>query len=241
MRLGDGTTTTTSTPSETSTTAGEPGMKDWIRAITQAMRSPLTAVAGFLELSDERWDELSDEERRRHIAICRAQTGRAVRLLERVELIGTLGGTGATAARQPAGLTEVVGRIVDEVSPALGVRIEVPDRLSVAVQPSHLELMVDDIVSTAARLGARSATLQASQRDDRVDVGMDTDVPANPDRRAVFGPPGIHALLGGDRGVCNLWFLGRVAELNGGSAFYGPTARGGSRWGVTLPAAARPR
>ena len=220
--------------STTRTDPADGGISDWTRAMAEALRSPLTAITGFLELIDEQWDELSDDQRRRHVATSRAHAARAVRVLERADLIGSLGtrcGPGTATAVDVA-----VQRIVVSAPSSLRLDPQVPSDLWVVASDGHVELMVDDMVATAARLGARAAVLRAIRREDRVELGIETQLPLEHDRHRVFGPPPVRGLLGVGGTGCNLWFLGRVAELNGGSAFYGPTPRGGSRWGVTLRA-----
>jgi signal transduction histidine kinase len=218
---------------------------DYIRMLSHDLRTPLTAVSGYAQLLEKRWDRLSDEHRNEFVtAVSRATD----RMLEQViEILG--------AARANRDLSVDCRRVdlTDVVSdPVAALRatsdrhdIEVviePAAAHVVADPARLTEVVENLLSNAVKYSPDGGAIvvTASRLADRVELAV-TDhgigLPAT-GRERLFQRFGR---LEPDRGIpghgIGLYVVRCLVERMGGQVTADNAEHGGAVFTVTLPAA----
>lgn len=126
---------------------------NFINSISHDLRTPAASIQGFAQLLlDER---LTDETQRetifRQISDC-AQTlqGMVEDLLE----TGRLGSGAVKLSHSPVAVAATVGKLVDHIRPVLqgrSVTLELPDDLTVSVDPGAFERIMSNLLTNAAK------------------------------------------------------------------------------------------
>lgn len=137
---------------------------DLLSMASHELRTPLTPIMGFLELLESRGDNLR-EEQRRTIRSMRSNTQRMLRLVE--DLLVVSRATAQVLASRPENLPadDVVRSVLDELDEVLP-RVDLAlDGCRLDVDPQHLQQILINLLTNAAKYGHPPITISARAGD----------------------------------------------------------------------------
>lgn len=225
----------------TETKEAEDALRNFISVASHEFRSPITSIAGFAETMLEQWEQLDDEAKRRFVEVIDRQAGHLSRLVTNLLSLSWIEGERATN-RTPTTVRDAVLLAVEVVGDmAEDVELDVPDHLRVLVDPDHLVEMLVNYIGNALKYGRHPIRVTSTDRGRDVDVVVLDRGPGVPPRFV----PKLFQQFSRDRGTehsqpgsgLGLSIVAGLARRNHGSAWYRPDPEGGSRFGLTLPAA----
>ena len=213
-------------------------LKDFAAALSHEFKTPLAGIAGAVELLEDHYPSMSNDERRRFLSNISADTARLSQLVRRLlDLaradMATPESGAATAIDEPA------GRLADALS-VEGFKVNVAlatDLPEVSVPTATLETLLAILIENSRQAGASAVTIAGRRDGDDVILSISDNGPgiAPADLARIFEP----------------FFTGRRAE--GGTGLGLPIARsllaaargeivaihadGGARFDVRLPVA----
>ncbi len=218
----------------------EQALRDFVSSASHEFRTPLFAIAGFAETLETQWEALPEGDRQRYIEIIHRQARRLSRLSDDLLTIARLDGE----AIAPLPVRTLVRLTIERALDMAGepaVELDVPDRLACMVDPDHLEEILINLVTNAAKYGAAPFVVRAEQVGERVElrvVDHGDGVPAafRPRLFERFSRDRVSARKAAGTGLGLAIVRGLVAR-NGGTIAYEETEGGGATFVVRLPAA----
>ncbi|MFT4085436.1 MAG: HAMP domain-containing sensor histidine kinase [Nocardioides sp.] len=223
---------------------------DLVATVSHELRSPLTGVKGFVQALLNRWDKLSDDQKKLMLATVAADADRLSRLIVELLDVARIDTGRLQLYPRPADPTLLVGRVVESVrtTTARSLRFEPPDeRLEIWADPDKFTQVVTNLVENAVRHGDGeiAVTLAAEPRGEageepavRLAVQDQGDgIPAEL-RRQVF----TKFWKGGARGGSGLglYIVGGLTRAHGGTVTIDDASGGGARITVRWPSQAHP-
>jgi signal transduction histidine kinase len=209
---------------------------DLTNELAHELATPLVVIAGFTDMLEGRWADLTDSVRRDLVHRIGRQARRLQRMLRRILLASD---ATSPAALEPVPLWEVaLAHLPDLGVP--GVEIDCPHDLQVLADPTHVDEIVVNLVENAAKYGAPPILVQARRRGDTVELSVCDQGPGVP---ASFVPrvfdryTRAEAARSRPGAGLGLNLVARLAEASGGHVRYEPNTPHGARFVVTLPAA----
>jgi len=185
-------------------------LRDFAAAVSHEFKTPLAGIAGAVELLEDHYPSMSNDERRRFLSNISADTARLSQLVRRLlDLaradMATPESGAATAIAEPA------RRLADAPS-AEGFKVNVelaPNLPEVSVPTASLETLLSILIENSRQAGASAVTIAGRRDGDDVILSISDDGPgiAPADLARVFEP----------------FFTGRRAE--GGTGLGLPIAR----------------
>jgi signal transduction histidine kinase len=130
--------------------------RDLFLAVTgHELRTPVTVIKGYANTLVDRWDALTETERRQAAAVISQRAGELARLVDRL-LTASIGGqaVGLTLRSVPFDLRETLVRAVSELPTGLrqAIRVEFQGRLPLAYgDPGSLASILGELVTNAVR------------------------------------------------------------------------------------------
>ena len=213
---------------------------DLVATVAHELRSPLTAVKGFVQALLNRWDKLSDDQRKLMLPPVNADADRLARLIAELLDVARID-TGRLQLYPRESSAEVlVRRVVDsiEAGTSRGIRLEVEDGLpEVFADPDKLTQVVTNLVENAIRHGQGQVAvrLDASESLDGVRITVDDEGDGIPVelRRRVF----TKFWTTGDSGGSGLgmYIVGGLTRAHGGWVTIDDAPGGGARVIVDWP------
>ena len=213
---------------------------DLVAMVAHELRSPLTGVKGFVQALLNRWDKLTDDQRKLMLTTVNADADRLARLIAELLDVARID-TGRLQLYPRESSAEVlVARVVDsiEAGTAREVRLEVADGLpAVFADPDKFTQVVTNLVENAIRHGQGqvSVRLAASDALDGVRITVDDEGDGIPVelRRRVF----TKFWTTGDSGGTGLgmYIVGGLARAHGGWVTIDDAPGGGARVMVDWP------
>ena len=213
---------------------------DLVATVAHELRSPLTGVKGFVQALLNRWDKLSDDQRKLMLTTVNADADRLARLIAELLDVARID-TGRLQLYPRESSAEVlVRRVVDsiEAGTSRGIRLEVEDGLpEVFADPDKLTQVVTNLVENAIRHGQGqvSVRLARSESLDGVRITVDDEGDGIPTelRRRVF----TKFWTTGDSGGSGLgmYIVGGLARAHGGWVTIDDAPGGGARVHVDWP------
>lgn len=211
--------------------------------VSHDLRAPLTAIQGFLELLDQRWDDLDTEQARDFLQRSRARAMQMQQML--VDLLDASRHDHGDASPRPRDLA--VADVLRETAQGLrgaGHDVVVAEASGhVRADPDHLDRIIANLVDNAHKYGAPPVVLSARQDGPYVHVRVRDHGPGVPPD---FVPQLFRAFAQAeptapaDGGIgLGLSIVQQLTQDNGGTVAYEPLADGAC-FVVTLPAADRP-
>jgi len=211
---------------------------DFVSVASHELRTPLTSVLGFASTLRHRWPELDEAERREFVGLIEEQGTRLARLV--TDLLDLSRIEAGTTPVRPAhvGVRAAAEQAVAAVAADSPIAIRCDDALDVRVDPTHLDQMLVNYLSNALRYGAPPIEVEAVRTRGSVEIRVrDAGDGVAPDLVPRLFEKFVEGGSTDGRGTgLGLAIVHGLAELNGGSAWYEPGARGAT-FCLRLPAA----
>ena len=226
---------------------------DLVATVAHELRSPLTGVKGFVQAMLNRWDKLSDDQKKLMLTTVAADSDRLSRLIAELLDVARIDTGRLQLSPRPSDAAVLVRRIVDSVTAgtARPVQLDVTEPLpTIHADPDKFTQVVTNLVENGMRHGEGEvrvslAPLKATGHDQADGQPADGVLITVEDqgegiavelRRQVF----TKFWKGGARGGSGLglYLVGGLVKAHGGTVTIGDADNGGARISVTWPSAA---
>lgn len=219
---------------------------DLVSRISHELRTPLTSLEGFLEVLTEHWQDLGDDGRRELLDASRRGSRRLSRLVANLMVwagIESRTTTPLDPAAPPVDPIEALRDVLADI-PVDDVVLEVDDDVSVAADADDVRTILANLLSNAVLYGAPPVAVTIRRLADHVELVVTDAGPGLPDEfRTEMWEPFAQASAGIQRTAkglgMGLAIVRSLAATNGGTVAYDDLPGGGTRFTVTLTAAAR--
>jgi signal transduction histidine kinase len=210
---------------------------NFVAVASHELRTPTASVYGVLATLDERWEDLSEEQKRTLSASGHEQAERLRLLLEQLLDLSRLDSRVTTIEPKPIVMRSLIGELVAQAygtrAPE-GVQLEIPDTLAAVADPVVIERVVSNLLVNASRYGRPPVVVSAEQRDQHLRIAVEDNGPGIPNglehrlfERFERGPEAKGSGLG-------LSIARAYARAHGGDVVYMP-GRSGARFELVLP------
>jgi signal transduction histidine kinase len=213
---------------------------DLVATVAHELRSPLTGVKGFVQALLNRWDKLSDDQRKLMLLTVSADADRLARLIAELLDVARID-TGRLQLYPRESSAEVlVGRVVDsiEAGTARSISLEVEDDLpEVFADPDKFTQVVTNLVENAIRHGQGQVSVRLAAQPSLPGVRITVDdegdgIPAEM-RRRVFTKFWTTGESGGSG--LGMYIVGGLSRAHGGRVTIEDAPGGGARVMVDWP------
>jgi signal transduction histidine kinase len=215
---------------------------DLVATVAHELRSPLTGVKGFVQALLNRWDQLSDDQRKLMLTTVNADADRLVRLI--AELLDVARIDTGRLSIYPRGVDPnlLAGRVVASVQAATSRHVELEpaaEQLLVHADPDKFSQVVTNLVENAVRHGEGTVRVSLLRLEDgewpgvRVLVDDEGEGIAEGIRRRVFTKFWTGG-TGGGSGL-GMYIVGGLTRAHGGSVTISESPAGGARVAVDWP------
>ena len=222
---------------------------DLVATVAHELRSPLTGVKGFVQAMLNRWDKLTDEQKKLMLTTVSADSDRLSRLIAELLDVARIDTGRLQLYPRPCDAVTLVRRVVESVAAgtARDIDLALPDgveEIEVLADPDKLTQVVTNLVENAVRHGegqvvvALGIATSGEQGDTPCATITVTDegegIPAEL-RRRVF----TKFWKGGARGGSGLglYLVGGLVKAHGGHVTIDDAPGGGARIAVGWPLA----
>lgn len=222
-------------------------MGSFVDLVVHELRSPLTVIAGYVDLIRSEGEEL-DPLRARAIGIVASKVGEMQRLVDELVLSARLSSGQVATAAAPVDLGEAVIKAIERAEPRgrmLDAQLSAdipPTPVRVACDPSHVDHILDNLINNALSYGGQSPLVAVSVEGDQPQVIVADSGPgisADLHERVFDRFFRIHPLMGHAGSGLGLFISRKLAERAGGTLEIDYSEPGkGSRFALKLPAAA---
>jgi signal transduction histidine kinase len=199
--------------------------EQFVANVSHELRTPLTSTIGFLRTLERDDFPGDDSERRRFLAIARAEAERLGRLVEDLLEFARLGRDTLPLRIRPIGVAEVVRRAARGLTPANGrlIRVEVAEDLVAQADEDRLLQIVSNLLVNALAHGHGAVTLRGFEDNGRVVLEVSDEGPGMPSERAaeLFLPFARASESSSGTGL-GLAIARALTEAHGGSLTYRP-------------------
>ncbi len=216
---------------------------DLVATVAHELRSPLTGVKGFVQAMLNRWDRLTDEQKKLMLTTVHADSDRLSRLIAELLDVARIDTGRLSLQQRPGDAAVLVGRVVESVSAgsARPVALDAPDDLPrVLADPDKFTQVVTNVLENALRHGGGDVTVTLSRLETehpgvRIVVEDEGDGIPEEMRRRVF----TKFWTGGARGGSGLglYLVQGLTRAHGGTVTLGDADGGGARVTIDWPAA----
>ncbi|HSF35176.1 MAG TPA: ATP-binding protein [Nocardioides sp.] len=213
---------------------------DLVATVAHELRSPLTGVKGFVQALLNRWDKLTDDQRKLMLTTVNADADRLSRLIAELLDVARIDTGRLQLYPREVSAEVLVRRVVDsiEAGTARGISLEVePDLPEVFADPDKFTQVVTNLVENAVRHGLGQVRVRLARSEDldgvRITVDDEGDgIPAEL-RRRVF----TKFWTTGDSGGSGLgmYIVGGLSRAHGGWVTIDDAPGGGARVMVDWP------
>jgi signal transduction histidine kinase len=223
-------------------------LRDAVTSLSHDLRTPLTALGGYLETLSMGGDQLSAEERNEYLDLAIAQQQRLARLVRAQFDLALLESGTFPVDRQLASLSDLVsdvGAMFMATAQAAQVVLNIDGPSSgifANVDVALMQRLLDNLLSNAIRHTPAGGNVLVSMVEEASQVIMsvrDTGTGiSGPDLDRVFSPyfrSGRRATLGNDGTGLGLAIAKRIVELHGGKIRVMSAIGQGSVFECTLP------
>lgn len=217
---------------------------DLVATVAHELRSPLTGVKGFVQTLLNRWDRLSEDQRKLMLTTVNADADRLSRLIAELLDVARIDTGRLQLYPRPVDAFTLIGRVADSVraSTSRTIRVDLPTDLpSINADPDKFMQVITNLVENGVRHGegvvlVTAAVVTEAGGDGVVVTVEDEGEGIAPDlRRRVF----TKFWTGGARGGSGLglYIVHGLTKAHGGTVVIDDAARGGARITVTWPVA----
>ena len=215
---------------------------DLVATVAHELRSPLTGVKGFVQAILNRWDRLSDEQKKLMLRTVNADAERLTGLIAELLDVARLDTGRLSLSPRPADPALLVGRVVDSASAATSRVIELdspPGLPTVYADPDKFTQVITNLVENAIRHGDGAVRVRVRHlpggEPPTVQVAVEDEGGGIPQemRRRVFTKFWRHG-SGGGTGL-GMYLVHGLVRAHGGQVGIGDAPGGGARVTVTWP------
>ena len=211
---------------------------DLVATVAHELRSPLTGVKGFVQALLNRWDKLSDDQRKLMLETVNADADRLARLIAELLDVARIDTGRLQLYPRETSAEVLVRRVVDSIEAGTSreVSLEVQDDLpEVFADPDKLTQVVTNLVENAVRHGQGQVCVRLATSDIGVRITVDDEGEGIPVelRRRVF----TKFWTTGDSGGSGLgmYIVGGLTRAHGGWVTIDDAPGGGARVMVDWP------
>jgi signal transduction histidine kinase len=217
---------------------------DLVATVAHELRSPLTGVKGFVQAMLNRWDKLTDEQKKLMLTTVNADADRLSRLIAELLDVARIDTGRLSLYPRPSDTAVLVGRVVDSVSAGTHRRIdlETEEKLpEIFVDPDKFTQVITNLIENAVRHGEGRVHVHASPMPPgsdfegvRLVVDDEGDGIPHEIRRRVFTKFWKHGARGGSG--LGMYIVNGLVRAHGGSVEIGDSPAGGARVTLDWPA-----
>ncbi|MGZ5399621.1 MAG: ATP-binding protein [Nocardioides sp.] len=221
---------------------------DLVATVAHELRSPLTGVKGFVQAMLNRWDRLTDEQKKLMLTTVHADADRLSRLIAELLDVARIDTGRLSLHPRPSDAAVLAGRVVDSVAAGTARPLEydaAPDLPRIAADPDKFTQVVTNLVENAVRHGSGVVrisleTLAAEAEHPGVRLTVEDEGTGIPEdmRRRVFTKFWTSGARGGSG--LGLYLVHGLTRAHGGTVTIGSADSGGARICVDWPAATAP-
>ncbi len=217
---------------------------DLVATVAHELRSPLTGVKGFVQALLNRWDKLSDEQRKLMLTTVNADADRLVRLIAELLDVARIDTGRLSLYRRPTNAVTLAQRVVDSVGAGTSRVIELatsPDGLpEIFADPDKFTQVITNLVENAVRHGRGRVQVSLASHDGDdghagVRICVDDEGEGIPKemRNRVFTKFWKHGASGGSG--LGMYIVGGLTRAHGGRVTVTDAPNGGARVMIDWP------
>lgn len=221
---------------------------DLVATVAHELRSPLTGVKGFVQAMLNRWDRLTDDQKRLMLQTVSADSDRLSRLIAELLDVARIDTGRLQLYPRPCDAGTLMQRIVDSVgaSTARRVSLAVDDGVpEVLADPDKFTQVFMNLVENGVRHGEGEVSVRVRSLRPGDDPALAEGVTVVVDDEGEGIPVDLRRRVftkfwkGGARGGSGLglYIVGGLTKAHGGTVTIGDAPGGGARITVTWPAA----
>jgi len=217
---------------------------DLVATVAHELRSPLTGVKGFVQALLNRWDKLTDEQKKLMLTTVNSDADRLSRLIAELLDVARIDTGRLSLYPRPSDTAVLVGRVVDSVGAGTHRRIdlETEEKLpEIFVDPDKFTQVITNLIENAVRHGEGRVHVHASAMPSgsdfegvRLVVDDEGDGIPHEIRRRVFTKFWKHGARGGSG--LGMYIVNGLVRAHGGSVEIGDSPAGGARVTLDWPA-----
>ncbi|MGH3348631.1 MAG: ATP-binding protein [Nocardioides sp.] len=223
---------------------------DLVATVAHELRSPLTGVKGFVQAMLNRWDKLTDEQKKLMLTTVHADSDRLSRLIAELLDVARIDTGRLSLHTRPCDADQLVGKVVESVQAgtARPIRYDAEDGLpQIGADPDKFTQVVTNLVENAVRHGEGTVTVtltaltaltgsiaDAERPGIRLVVEDEGDGIPDELRRRVFTKFWTSGVRGGSG--LGMYLVNGLTRAQGGSIVLGDAESGGARVVVEWPA-----
>jgi len=216
---------------------------DLVATVAHELRSPLTGVKGFVQALINRWDKLSDEQKKLMLTTVHSDSDRLSRLIAELLDVARIDTGRLSLYPRPSDVEILVRRVVDSVQESTSriVTMEVEGELpEVMVDPDKFTQVVTNLIENGVRHGEGTVTVTLSEMPGWADfpgVHMTVDDQgegiAEEIRQRVFTKFWKHGARGGSG--LGMYLVNGLVKAHGGMLDIDDAPGGGARIAIAWP------
>lgn len=214
----------------------------FVAVASHELRTPLTSVGGFATTLLARWEQFSDEDRRRFVGTIEQEAGRLHRLVEDLLTVSRIESGAAPAPSEPVDVGAVAREVIEQLGLGDDTTLTLRGTTIAWASPDHVRRIALNLLENARRYGRPPLHVrtEADAHEVHLRVCDSGDGVAEEFRPYLFerftqdpSRRGHHRGSG-----LGLAIVKGLAETAGGQAWFEPNEPAGSRFCVRLPRAA---
>jgi signal transduction histidine kinase len=216
---------------------------DLVATVAHELRSPLTGVKGFVQALLNRWDKLSDEQKKLMLTTVHSDSDRLSRLIAELLDVARIDTGRLSLYPRPCDVEVLVRRVVSSVqeSTSRTITMEVDGALpEVMVDPDKFTQVVTNLIENGVRHGEGTVTVSLSEMPGWADfpgVHMTVDDQgegiAEEIRQRVFTKFWKHGARGGSG--LGMYLVNGLVKAHGGMLDIDDAPGGGARIAIAWP------
>jgi signal transduction histidine kinase len=216
---------------------------DLVATVAHELRSPLTGVKGFVQAMLNRWDKLSDDQKKLMLTTVNADADRLSRLIAELLDVARIDTGRLSLHPRPSETGVLVSRVVESVSAGTHRQIDLDladDLPEIFVDPDKFTQVITNLIENAVRHGdgrvhVHAERMPAGAEFDGVHLVVDDegDGIAHEIRQRVFTKFWKHGSRGGSG--LGMYIVNGLVRAHGGSVEIADSPSGGARVILSWP------
>jgi PAS domain S-box-containing protein len=217
-------------------------LADFMAMLTHDVRQPLSNIVGLTELLLEEWPESGDDDKYRDVQRVNAAGHRAGDLVTDILTLAQLDAGALRARPVRIDISHAVREAVaaHQKSDPGPVTVVAPDQTDGLADPTHLPLILGNLLANAAKYGRPPVTVTVTNRRDQIIIQVSDEGEGVPE---AFVPQLFERFTRAETGVATtangtglgLYLVRQLATAGGLDIGYTPNQPSGSAFTVTVP------